>query len=392
MEGPGPARITGDVRRKAEFFYVEAGGGHKSAATALKAVMDARQSEWDITLTNLNHVLGPTDVFKAVTGRGLEDWYNWMLKEGWTLGAAPAMRPMHLLIWLLGGKLTRLLEAHFHARQPELVVSLIPHFNRYLHRAVRRYSNRVPFATVITDFADIPPRVWLERQLQYVACGTAKAVRQARDEYRLPEDRILATSGMILRPSFYEVQPVDRAAERARLGLKNGVPLALVLFGGEGARPMADIARRLSDSGLGLQLILMYGHNEKLGARLRELKLRVPVHVQGFTSDVPRFMQIADFMIGKPGPGSISEALAMRLPVIVDCNAWTMPQERYNAEWLEENRLGLVVKNWREITAAVSRLLAPGELEGYCARAAGVNNRAVFEIADWLETLPARGA
>lgn len=371
---------------------MEAGGGHKSAATALKAVMDAQGRNWDITLTNLNHVLGSTDVFKAVTGRGLEDWYNWMLKEGWTLGAAPAMRPMHLLIWLLGGKLTRMLEAHFHAGQPELVVSLIPHFNRYLHQAVRRYSDRVPFATVITDFADIPPRVWLEHQLQYVACGTAKAVRQARDEYGLPEDRILATSGMILRPSFYEVQPVDRSAERAKLGLRDNVPVALVLFGGEGAKPMVDIARRLSDSGLGLQLILMYGRNEELGARLRELKLRVPVHVQGFTSDVARFMQVADFMIGKPGPGSISEALALRLPVIVDCNAWTMPQERYNAAWLEENRLGLVVKSWSEIAGAVSRLLAPGELEGYRARAAGVNNRAVFEIADWLETLPARGA
>jgi hypothetical protein len=373
------------VRKRLEFFYVEAGGGHKSAATALKAVIDSQNRPWDVTLTNLNHVLSSTDVVKALTGRGLEDWYNWMLKKGWTLGAAPAMRPMHLLIWLFGGRLTSLLTAHFQRGQPHLVVSLIPHFNRYLHRAVRNYSSATPFATVITDFADIPPRVWLERQSpQYVACGTAKAVEQAYS-YGYPPDRVLTTSGMILRPTFYEVKPIDRAAERARIGLKPDVPVALVLFGGEGASSMVDLANRLSASGLPpLQLILMYGRNEALGAKLRELKLKIPVHVQSFTSDVPRYMQMADFMLGKPGPGSISEALALRLPVIVDCNAWTMPQERYNAEWLVENQLGLVVKNWREVAEAVRRILAPGVLEAYRARAEKVNNRAVFEIADWL--------
>jgi UDP-N-acetylglucosamine:LPS N-acetylglucosamine transferase len=42
-------------------------------------------------------------------------------------------------------------------------------------------------------------------------------------------------------------------------------------------------------------------------------------------------MALSDFFIGKPGPGSISEALSKHLPVIIDCNAWTLPQERYNA-------------------------------------------------------------
>jgi 1,2-diacylglycerol 3-beta-galactosyltransferase len=196
---------------------------------------------------------------------------------------------------------------------------------------------------------------------------------------------------MILRPSFYRVTPVDRAAERARLGLAPEAATGLVLFGGEGARAMVDIARRLDEAGLPLQLILMHGRNQELGRRLAALPLRLRRHIQGFTSDVAYFMQLADFMIGKPGPGSISEALAMKLPVIVDCNAWTMPQERYNAQWLEENELGLVVKSWREIARAVERLLAPGTLEAYRERAARLNNRAVFEIADILEEVLRRG-
>ena len=64
-------------------------------------------------------------------------------------------------------------------------------------------------------------------------------------------------------------------------------------------------------------------------------------------------MQLADYFIGKPGPGSISEAVAMRLPVIVERNAWTLPQERYNAEWVREQGVGIVLTNFRGIARAV---------------------------------------
>ena len=59
------------------------------------------------------------------------------------------------------------------------------------------------------------------------------------------------------------------------------------------------------------------------------------VVVLGFTSEIRRYMQLSDFFIGKPGPGSISEAIQQGLPVIVVRNTWTMPQERYNTEWVK---------------------------------------------------------
>jgi 1,2-diacylglycerol 3-beta-galactosyltransferase len=378
------------VDPRIDLIYVEAGGGHKAAASALESVLREQGRPWRLRLVNLNHVLSPADLIKKVTGYSLEDLYNIMLKNGWTLGTEQLMKPMHGLIWLYHSRLVSLLERFWQSDTPDMVVSLIPHFNRVMHEALGKTNPRAPFVTIITDFADIPPRVWLERQRQYVVCGTDKAVKQAYS-FDHPPERVFRVSGMILRPSFYRVTPVDRAAERARLGLAPEAATGLVLFGGEGARAMVDIARRLDEAGLPLQLILMHGRNQELGRRLAALPLRLRRHIQGFTSDVAYFMQLADFMIGKPGPGSISEALAMKLPVIVDCNAWTMPQERYNAQWLEENELGLVVKSWREIARAVERLLAPGTLEAYRERAARLNNRAVFEIADILEEVLRRG-
>src|ERR1035438_2388107 len=93
-------------------------------------------------------------------------------------------------------------------------------------------------------------------------------------------------------------------------------------------------------------------------------------------------MQLADYFIGKPGPGSISEAVAMHLPVIVERNAWTLPQERYNADWVRERHAGIVLPNFRGIQDAVKELLA--SLDSYRASVAQIENRAVFEIPEIL--------
>ena len=75
----------------------------------------------------------------------------------------------------------------------------------------------------------------------------------------------------------------------------------------------------------------------------------------------------------------------MKLPVIVERNAWTLPQERYNAEWVREQNVGIVLPNFRGIHAAVDQMLA--SLDDYRASVATIENRAVFEIPEILERI-----
>jgi 1,2-diacylglycerol 3-beta-galactosyltransferase len=91
-------------------------------------------------------------------------------------------------------------------------------------------------------------------------------------------------------------------------------------------------------------------------------------------------MALVDYFIGKPGPGSISEALAMRLPVVVESNAWTLAHERYNAEWILEQGVGMVVSSFSQIAGAVGELLRPDRYAQFRARAGAVRNSAVFEV------------
>ncbi len=154
-----------------------------------------------------------------------------------------------------------------------------------------------------------------------------------------------------------------------------------MLFGGQGSRVMLDIAKRLDS----VQLIFICGKNATLADKLRAERSTAPRLIEGFTSEIPFYMHLADFFIGKPGPGSISEAIAMKLPVIVERNAWTLPQERYNADWVREQKVGMVLSSFDGIAKAVEELLQ--SLDAFRARAAAIENRAVFEIPEILERI-----
>jgi 1,2-diacylglycerol 3-beta-galactosyltransferase len=238
----------------------------------------------------------------------------------------------------------------------------------------------------LTDIADYPPHFWMEKQRQFLICGSEKAVDQAR-ALGHADDHIFRTSGMILHPRYYLPVEADRSEGRRRIGLDPGKPTGLVMFGGQGSTVMLDIADRLDRSGLTLQLILICGKNEKLATKLRSYQRRIPVYVEGFTSEVPYYMHLSDFFIGKPGPGSLSEALAMHLPVITERNAWTLPQERYNADWIRERQFGLVAPSFKEVDRAAAELLAPANFERFRANAQAVKNQAVFEIPGILERI-----
>ncbi len=375
------------MKSKIALIYVDSGGGHRAAATALREVIRAQQRPWQVEMLSLQDLLDSIDYVRKSTGIPFQDIYNIMLRRGWTLGTAQLIALMHLAIRVFHGAQVRVLEHHWARLRPDLLVSLVPHYNRAIKEAIDRVLPSMPFVTVLTDIADYPPHFWIENQDQYVICGSEHAVGQAR-ELGIPQQHVLRSSGMILSPKFYEHLNLDRSVERVKLGLDPERPTGLVLFGGEGSPEMVKIAAALNRTESPVQLIAICGRNETVAGQLRSMDRRIPMHVEGFTREIPYYMELADFFIGKPGPGSISEALAKRLPVIVQRNVWTMAQERYNVDWVEEQGVGLVVRSFpNDIYRAVETLLAPQNFERFRARAAGMRNSAVYEIPEFLEKI-----
>jgi len=358
-----------------DLIYFNAGGGHRAAAEALREVMEGEGSPWRVRLLNLFELLDPQDRFRRVTGMPPEDLYNRRLARGWTLGMAQELKLLQAAIRLAHPHLVQRLQRHWQRAAPDLAVSLVPNFNLAISQGL---PPSTPFVTVLTDLADHPPHFWVERGAgQHVVCGTDRALQQAR-ELGVDQQHLHRSSGMILRPAFYRPPTAMRSDARRALGLDEHTPTGAVLFGGQGSRAMLGIAERLPE----VPLILMCGHNEALAERLRRQTAAAPRVVVGYTQDVAHYLRLADFFIGKPGPGSLSEALHCGLPVIVTRNAWTMPQERYNTDWVREQGVGLVLNSFAALPAAVAELRR--QLPQFVERVRRLDNRALFEIPQIL--------
>jgi hypothetical protein len=369
--------------RKLTIVFHDAGGGHRSAATALRDSL-AEHGTWEVTLLNLQDLLDSLDVVHKATGLRIQDAYNLILRKGWTRFTPQLLALLQGTIRLFHPRVVKMLRDYWAQQPADMVLSVIPHFNHALAESLRGTTAATPFVTLLTDLADYPPRFWIEPESEFIVVGTEHARQQALDMGHSTH-RIFETSGMILKPTFYQKTEVDRLSEHKRLGLEPDCPTGIVLFGGHGSRAMVEITKRLDQSDNQVQLILLCGHNHKLAAELKSLKTKKPNLVQGFTPNVEYYMALADFFIGKPGPGSISEALQFHLPVIVECNSRTLPQERYNAKWVTEKGFGMVVSSFREIASAVRRLLQNPTFEEFRFNASAYSNRARFEVPIILE-------
>ena len=78
----------------------------------------------------------------------------------------------------------------------------------------------------------------------------------------------------------------------------------------------------------------------------------------------------------------------MGLPVIIERNHWTLPQERFNADWVEEQKVGISLRKFRtQVVDAVRRMLDPVERCEFIKNVAQQQNRAVFEIPEILDRI-----
>jgi glycosyl transferase family 28 len=377
--------------RKLTIVFFDAGGGHRSAAEALKGVLEAQRRPWQVELLNLQELLDQLDLMKKVTGLRIQDGYNLILRKGWTRLTPQLLPILQGVVRMYHRPTVKMLAKYWKEHPADMVLSVIPHFNRALRESMQKSIPASPFVTLLTDLADYPPHFWIERESQYLICGTERAEQQA---FELGHDRdhVFLASGMVMKQKFYEKVSVNRSDERKQLGLDPETPTGIVLFGGHGSKVMLDIVKRLDASGEKLQLILICGKNLKLLNAVKSLRTRFPIFAEGFTQSVDHYMALSDFFIGKPGPGSISEALQFHLPVMVECNAATLPQERYNAQWVTEKKMGIVLKSFREIAPGVERLLEPTAFAELRANALTYKNNALYEIPEFLEEIAQREA
>lgn len=324
-------------------IYTDAGGGHRASAQALKACLEAT-GRYRVTLVNPYKALIPhLDVFARVSGRSGEDTYNEaILRRGRT----------RLACWLFyaGLKLnylafeapaTKILARWFEEVEPDIALSVMPLSNRVMLDALARLraarGRPARGAVMITDWSELAPGLWFpDRDDYHAICGTPESAADARRRRRLAP-RVREMGGLLVRPEF--AQAAARPARRESLGLAADRPVVTVLYGAHGSERMVELAREMARLPHRAQVVFLCGWNAEVAGRLRALDAPFDKHVLGYTDRVPDYLSVSDLFIGKPGPGCVSEALAVGAPMLLD-RSRALPQEGAVLRHVEGRGLG----------------------------------------------------
>ena len=379
--------MADSVRKKIEILFFDAGGGHRSTAEAIREEILNEGRPWDVALINVNDILGGTDPMRRLTGKRSEEIYNLLYQHEWTLGIGFLLLLTQFVLRLLRPAHIRLLCRHWQATKPDMVVSVTPNFNRAFSEAVCIALPGVPFIVLPTDYADIPPHGFYFDEIDCYAICSTKLLTEQAGPAGIPKDKIFRISGPVVNPRFYAPANIDRRAELERLGLEPDRPTGLVIFGSYGSEAMLSVQDSMSRDCPKVQLIFICGKNQALVTKLRSHSSKTPKYVEGFTKEIPYFMSLADFYIGKTGGLILSEAVVKNLPVITVLNSKTMIQELPNIAWVRDNQIGVVLPSYRETGRVIAALFASGEYAELKQRVAAVRNRGIFEVLDILEKI-----
>jgi processive 1,2-diacylglycerol beta-glucosyltransferase len=208
--------------------------------------------------------------------------------------------------------------------------------------------------SIVTDFE--AHALWMDADvdLYCVAAEETKARLIARGASAA---QVLAT-GIPISAKFSV--PADTAAVRKRYGLRDDLPILLVLSGGFGMGPVAQILTALDQLERPFQTLVVAGRNDPLRRDLASQDHRHPTHVLGFVTNMHELMAVSDLLITKPGGLTTSEALALGKPLFI---LNPIPgQEAANSDFLLEHGAAAKANRVEDLPFRLEQLLGSKKL------------------------------
>ena len=219
----------------------------------------------------------------------------------------------------------------------------------------KKYDTNTKIITILTDYAS--HAMWLKnhkRESAFIVSN--EIVKQELIEYGIPESKIYPY-GIPLSSKFRQVDDITKTKEKYKV---NNGKLTCLFFGGGslGSSFSYSYFKQLLKENLDINIIFVSGKNEKLKTKcnnyVKENNIN-NVKVLGFTKDISNLLNIADFVITKPGGLSVTEALEMKTPmVLIPGNGG---QENHNARFITKNKFGIRARNPYSMAKKTSKIV-----------------------------------
>jgi 1,2-diacylglycerol 3-beta-galactosyltransferase len=388
-----PGDVYNTSTKRILILMSDTGGGHRASAEALRSAFAERfDSQFRIDIVDLwiEHTPWPLNRIPK-SYRFLANDAPWLWKFIYEIGEKPeATKPMMDAAY---GWAKRPISRLIYDTNPDLVVAVHPILQEVPMRILARVKPQVPFVTVVTDLATIHA-MWFQQNVTLCFVPSAEAYRCALQSGMRPEQ--LRQCGLPIRPVFAQ-EPRSKEVLRQELGMQSTAPAVLLVGGGEGFGPVAEIARAVAAQlaadrrlrrGPGGQLVVVCGRNQKLRDELMGYAWPIPTIINGFVNNMADWMAACDCIITKAGPGTIAEALARGLPIVL--SGFIVGQEEGNVPYVVNNDVGLYAEDPQEIAGIVSRWFGPERvaLAGMALKARQLGSpHAAFQIVEEIAKL-----
>ncbi len=335
-----PARIL--------FLFSDTGGGHRSAA---EAIIEALQLQYNGAIQT-----EMVDIFKQYAPKPfdlLPELYPIMVRmpQAWGFGYYISNDSQRAKLiadsaWpLVRHNIRKLVKSH----PSDLIVSVHPVANAPILRALG--ERRPPFITVVTDLVTTHA-FWYHRRVDLCIVPTEEA-RQRAFLCGLREDQVMVV-GLPVAQRFCQ-PPAEKQILRQKMGWPQDRPIVMLVGGGEGMGPMERVALNIDRFPKPLCLVIVCGRNQKLKVSLEARKWNQMVKIYGFVREMPDFMQAADILVTKAGPGTITEAINAALPMLL--YARLPGQEDGNVSYVVSRGVGFWTPTDESLTHALQQWL-----------------------------------
>lgn len=345
-------------KKKIVLFSSVGGSGHTAAAASITKLLGDR---YVIKTVNIyDELIGYLDPIRQWTGGKMtgEGLYNKMLSEGY-------IRTESFLVYFFGPLMftlyTKAIQKKIYEflvkEKPDMLISLVPYGNYEMSKASEACG--IPFMLTTTD-NDLSN--WqqglgrIKRDDFSITIGFDLPTTRTLLERKGVRTEQIRTIGLPVREQFLMKK------EYHDLKRKWSIPrdkfAILLMMGGAGSLMCLRYAKQLLKCKLPLHVMICVGRSEELKQKIEALRKpgqHVTFTTVGYTQDVDELMRASDLLITKPGPGTLVEAMHMRLPMVLDNTGPQLYWEQANLRLVKRHSLGLTLDRFNNL----EKLLTP---------------------------------
>ncbi|MDB5085900.1 MAG: hypothetical protein JWN30_2786 [Bacilli bacterium] len=328
-------------------LYTTYGEGHRQAAKAIDEAFSLIDSGAEVILCDLLSESLP--LWNGLTKYIYESMFtigrNWYSYWYYKTKEAKSFIPYLEMISLPG---LSSLQKLIHKVQPDLIISTFPTLSRMASILRAKQKCAAPVWTIITDFDFHGNWYHPACDRYFVACDSVK--QDLIQSGCLPNQIVI--SGIPIRRMFEEAQAPNTPD-------RDGSFRVLVTAGAlgvlSGSSSLVEDLCRVGTKENEITVDLVCGRNERMLQRAQQLKQEYPnLNVYGYVERMDVLMRSASLLITKAGGLTVSEAIALYLPMIL---YRSLPgQELENAKFLEMSGAAVIAGMSDEVVSILRQL------------------------------------